>query len=889
MATRHSLLSCILLASLNALATPSVSAQQALSPPPPESSKQTTKESQNLEAQLVLDLANQQKPHESIAKATEVLTHFANIRQQLTGRGGRDCSQSLRVLFKAVDAFIENKNLKSASELNGLIDNFLTKNYGPKFSEQINCLERTAIISGATGEKGKQEQALATAFDLALWNWGTRSPKTTAVRSKYALFLRDVGRTKDALDIALVPSDKIEFVDENKMFAGDYIRSPHLPPPDVYLDTAEALLKKRIEQYSIEDGEGSQKTVRDIGYLTNFYLARKNYAEAEKQAKRTLSIWESIEGSSSDMQSQVMERIAEINFLSNKKQAALEWLHRADKANEFKHEDNTLRCAALYLEMGDEKRGLELLLQVSKAMQSDPRNVNQGTFAQCAYLLRRTGQTEELNKLDRFYEDEKQKRGARRLSADSYHGRGHTQTAPVYEKKDGVWTRETRTARILFVESQKHRLPLPIEFKLEAERARLETMKRNLPPGVLIGMRQDLEQSIAEEERKAKDQRAQHELQRKLDLAAADNTTDYATAEIAALQAADADRRAKESDMQKREQKRALEIQSILQRRTTNFDEAKRDKSSSPEKYLKSLAELAEAQQINGNADKAQELRIQCINEFLILAQKPSNPTASQVAFKCFERANKRLSQAQVIDYFKKMVAIAESDASETRESAQVRHAISSFIGGTERDDKLRIQLYEIWIPARSKRRGAKDFSLLPLLRDYASVYLRTKDQTGFDAVLNRLKDLNTANSDQRVTRDLEVANLLFKAKRPEEAERCWRQAGESVDWSLSKSQLIHFFHQAEFTRRSYPEQAAEMELLAVSRATKDNCDAIDKHLTPRIEKLLREKQYDYALKLIQSRMDGTKEEPAADPKRAYWQRKYIEVEAGRVLYPPTN
>lgn len=215
----------------------------------------------------------------------------------------------------------------------------------------------------------------------------------------------------------------------------------HSLTPDAYADTAETALLTCLEQNIETNGSLEPQVDTILRMLVDFYSARKRYSDAERFLNQRLKIIQAVDGITNYEESRTSEQVAELRYLSGDRRAALDLLNKAAKLNRPEYARLALDCAALYLEIGDKGRATNIIHSVASAFRKHGAGgapLSQ-CFAQCCYLLRKSGQIAELEKMNEQYDTAVRTLGREQYGRD-YHG---SLSSPDYRRLDGQWMRIT--------------------------------------------------------------------------------------------------------------------------------------------------------------------------------------------------------------------------------------------------------------------------------------------------------------------------------------------------------------------------------------------------------------------------------------------------------------
>lgn len=445
-------------------------------------------------ALLVDEYAKGKNANESMKLADVVLLQFDAHPEQIIASqsswhggagGGPDCSASLEVLLWSVQSLLATHDYDSAESMNNKLFAFFQKHVGPKNKIFIDIFQNKAIIAGGKKDAKAEGGYFAQAMDIANWYWGKDSQGQSALRTLYASFLRESGRTAEAEKLQRVDTKYVRPPDEKDLYGDKHVRSSHSPPPETYAEgAASAMLDWLTESQSVT-GQTSPDTLRVIDSLLDYYYARLQYGEASKLLQKKLQLWRDTEGACSDRQSLCLQQLAVVVFLEGNKKGASDLLKEAEVANRFNNPLNSVPIAALQLELGNRAAATRILLAAAKKYERPHAIVaNDQTFSECAYLLTCLDQVNEVAKLTALYETVM-------APIKNYRGFGgygwaRRITDPHYELVNSVWTRKTRAMEIAQREAQSMTYRAhPSEGQLKSQRATIERMRGHAPDDVV--------------------------------------------------------------------------------------------------------------------------------------------------------------------------------------------------------------------------------------------------------------------------------------------------------------------------------------------------------------------------------------------------------------------
>lgn len=749
-------------------------------------------------ALLVDNYAKQKKDKKAFALSNTILAVYASNPDILAPAGSRDVSSNIAVLFWAVDVLIRNGQLETAEAITNKIAELYIQNLGKKHPAFIELLEHKAEIRKAHGDKQEQKKLLAQALEIASFNWGAQGRRTAPLRMKYAAALRDLGQEKEATRLEAIEPPVAKRIDEHVLYGSRHVIASHSPPPDAYADTAESALKESLQVSLLSTGmEGNYTgygSLQIMDMLIEFYLARKNYDEAEKLVLQKLQIWADIEGKCSNQQADCMNEMATICLLKNEKAKAIEWVTKAEKANAFKISRNSLKSAAIWLELGDKARAAKLLAPVASNYE---KNFSINDVGELAYLLDHAGKTEDSAKLTKLYEQHMAKYKSHFFGG---YGWSHRRIDPDYVLQEGVWMRKTRTMKIIEQNTRQRSFRRENAAKWP-ETQSLERLKSRVPPNVYQSLLENRERSA---ERRAKRDVADEES----DLAKLKEEKerqDFATARIKAAQEATSEYSSSEIDRAVKKSQEDAQHLNLVRQNIEKLEQAKLEKNAKPREYASAALRLANAYQANKENDKAAEMRLQAINTLLEANDKMLNPRFFNSAFDALSDSIRlgKLPDEAALSYFEKLVDRAEKYTGPDHDD--VDDEIYRFIShayDVRNDRSKSIAFYETWIAVRKKRVGEHDKSLYPLLTNIAAHCQADDDFKKAKQYLLECRALVTKDPVKRLQNELRIALLYARAGDEKEAEKCWQEAGKANNWIKDKNSYREFKHLGEQMRR---------------------------------------------------------------------------------------
>ena len=405
----------------------------------------------SIEATKALSLLNHGQDEKAMKLVLEVLTQLSSdphlseprntpaVRLWDISRIGRS-QFILEVLVQTCQSLVQRRRLTDFSHLVSLLERCLVKCVGPKNPLLASVHETAATVAGASANREKRRDELRKAFEIASWAWGAASKRNMNLRASYISALRDCGQLTEASKLEELQEVIVKPLNSNIVYGRNAYGLCSLAP-EAYTDNAEPELLTYLQQNKKANGNLDSEVDSALQMLVDFYAARKMYPEAEKFIIQRLRIVQSVEKNSSFEQSEAWEKIAELRYLSGDRRAALRCLNKSEQFNKPEFASIALGRAALYLELGDSDRAANIALRIARAIQKhraggEPFAQN---FAKCCFLLRKTGQRAELEKMNAIYDATVPPSGRDQYGLD-YAG---SRSTPFYRRCDGEWIRLT--------------------------------------------------------------------------------------------------------------------------------------------------------------------------------------------------------------------------------------------------------------------------------------------------------------------------------------------------------------------------------------------------------------------------------------------------------------
>ncbi|MBX3150328.1 tetratricopeptide repeat protein [Candidatus Obscuribacterales bacterium] len=364
------------------------------------------------------------------------------VRLWSLGRDRPQCNGTLEVLVQTANILVSRRRVTHLPRYLTLLEHCVMRSGGSKNPLLASLYECTAAIADTDGDKAKRLAEIRKAFDIATWAWGAGSPRNRNLRASYITALRDCGENHLAMQFENLPVADLKYPDWHALYGNLSFVTCHSPAPEVFADSAEDALSKWLSQNVEVNGHLDGQVDRTLISLADFYAARKRYSDAEKILTKRLDIFQAVEGRANYHESETYEQIAELRYLSGDLQGAINSLTKAEKVNGTPQYANiALNCAALYLEMGNDRKAANITYQVAKAFQKYDAGGGPlaQCFAQCCFLLGKTGQNAELEKMNALYDGAVQATG-RQQYGHEYAG---TRSHPFYSRHNGQWIRLT--------------------------------------------------------------------------------------------------------------------------------------------------------------------------------------------------------------------------------------------------------------------------------------------------------------------------------------------------------------------------------------------------------------------------------------------------------------
>jgi hypothetical protein len=343
---------------------------QALKTRLAEDSKLEEKQKTNglLEKRLLCELYLEQGKYDEAKKlANEFVKALKESHKWCSTRRGAQDSSLHALNISIVRQFVAKKQFATARLLLDQLDGILSSKVGPKHVLLIEDNLTRAQLFEAEDKLDDAEKLAKEALDLDVWMSGTRA---TVTRNTYASILRKEGKIA-AADAAEAVTDT-DFKYDSKELYGNNIYS-HSSPPVIFPDTAEAPLKKFLDNHVIQHGEGSEETQKAMDDLARFYVQKQRWNDAEKVQLRELKILDQMFGSCPEPKQSCFLNLAEIYKGKNDKRMAGKYVELITAPEESRFRDgsetiNKLRLAYVLFFLGKKDDAIEMAKSVETSL-----------------------------------------------------------------------------------------------------------------------------------------------------------------------------------------------------------------------------------------------------------------------------------------------------------------------------------------------------------------------------------------------------------------------------------------------------------------------------------------------------------------------------------------
>ncbi|MBP7862596.1 hypothetical protein KA183_13010 [bacterium] len=253
----------------------------------------------NYASLLNLILAKAYTKCERYNEAKRTIEFSLNLEDSTIGELSRKCWEDspqpiALMLFDIADEFETLGDIRYAKLLLARYDSLQRKWQGAKNPQRIALLQRFAHLEGITKNSRQQSSMLQKSLQIAEWNFGRHSIKTTEIRTAYISLLRKNNNWIEATTVSFIRPDRQRNV------------GPNFPPPDTHVgrkyfyQDEEHSLNEDYYQDADYSGEGNLMTIVSMKRLVRFYTQYYNFFKLAELNLRMDAIGREICGRSYD-------------------------------------------------------------------------------------------------------------------------------------------------------------------------------------------------------------------------------------------------------------------------------------------------------------------------------------------------------------------------------------------------------------------------------------------------------------------------------------------------------------------------------------------------------------------------------------------------------------
>lgn len=331
---------------------------------------------------------------------------------------------------------------------------------------------------------------------------------------------------------------------------------------------------------------------------------------------------------------------------------------------------------------------------------------------------------------------------------------------------------------------------------------------------------------------------------------------------------------AKQLEKQKEEeaQVRKLENERLVKSALETLDGT--DKDANLLAYFERIGQLSDTYMKTGNPEKAHELRVRLLDEYLSSDSAKADRQIFKVASQYYGVASKRFTEMELFSYFDKLL---ESRKSSSQNFASDGETIARSV----HDSVIQTTLFEHLLTEAEKRAGSRSPSLDPILDHLCYKYHNLNDRAKVEKLLRMRKNLLASGLCEQLQRDFRIYKNQIDTDFADDAILAIETLLRTKLKDLTLSQTSAIFELTRHLRdRGRGDAAARIENSICENPNKSNSSLVDYWYTECYFKFLREKQFDDAEKVVRERVESFKKFGPADKLFKWWLLQLGEIDA---------
>lgn len=333
---------------------------------------------------------------------------------------------------------------------------------------------------------------------------------------------------------------------------------------------------------------------------------------------------------------------------------------------------------------------------------------------------------------------------------------------------------------------------------------------------------------------------------------------------------------AKQLEKQKEEeaQVRRLENERRVKSALETLNET--DKDANLLSYFERIGQLSDTYMAADNPEKAHELRVRLLDEYLSSDSAKADGQVFKVAAQYYGAASTRFTEIELFSYFDKLL---ESKKSSSQNFASDGETIARSV----HDSVIQTRLLEHLLTEAEKRVGSRSPSLDPILDHLCYKYHNLNDRAKVEKLLRMRKNLLASGLCEQLQRDFRIYKTQIDTNFADDAIHAIDTLLKTKLKVLTLPQTSAIFELTRHLRdRGRGDAAERIENSICENPNKSNSSLVDYWYTERYFKFLREKQFDDAEKVVRERVESFKEFGPADKLLSWWRLQLGEIDAAR-------
>lgn len=300
------------------------------------------------------------------------------------------------------------------------------------------------------------------------------------------------------------------------------------------------------------------------------------------------------------------------------------------------------------------------------------------------------------------------------------------------------------------------------------------------------------------------------------------------------------------------------------------------DKDANLLSYFERIGQLSDTHMETDSPEKAQELRVQLLDEYLSSDLAKADGQIFKVAAQYYGAASKRFNEIELFSYFDKLL--------ESRKSSSQNFALEGqTIAASVNDSATQTKLLEHLLTYEEKRAGRRSPSLDPILEQLCCKYHNLNDRAKVQRLLRMRKNLLASGPCEQLQRDFRIYKAQIDTDFADDAILAIDILLKTKLRVLTVPQTSAIFELTGHLRNRGRGDAAErIENSIYENPNKSNSSLIDYWYTERYFKFLREKQFDDAEKVVRARVESAEKFGPADKRLKWWRLQLGEIDEAR-------